>query len=184
VAAVSASNIWTVGNYANSSGINQTLIEHWNGTSWQIVSSPNPGSAENFLQGVTAVSATNIWTVGNYANSNGINQTLIEHWNGTNWQVVASPSPGSSNNQLYGVTVVSATNIWTVGNYTNSNGINQTLIEHWNGTNWQIVSSPNAGPYSNDLYGVAAVSASNIWAVGDFDSVSGGLAKTLTEFYS
>lgn len=55
-----------------------------------VVSSPNvPGSGENNLLGVTAVSAKNIWAVGYYI---GTPKTLIEHWNGTSWIVVPSPS--------------------------------------------------------------------------------------------
>ena len=46
------SNIWTVGFYANSNQVYQTLIEHWNGTNWSVVSSPNVGAGGNFLAAV------------------------------------------------------------------------------------------------------------------------------------
>ena len=39
-------------------------------------------------------------------------------------------------------------------------------VEHWNGTSWAIVPSPNMGTGNNHLNGVAAVSASDVWAVG------------------
>ena len=50
---------------------------------------------------------------------------------------------------------------------TTSNGsIDQTLTEHWNGTAWSVVASPNLGTSDNVLYGVAAVAANDVWAVG------------------
>jgi hypothetical protein len=58
--------------------------------SWRVVSSPNPGTFNNTLSGVTVVSATNVWAVGEYQNNSGPSQTLIEHWNGKTWKVVPS----------------------------------------------------------------------------------------------
>jgi hypothetical protein len=68
-----------------------------------------------------------------------------------------------------------------VGRYFTRNVVYQTLTEHWNGSQWSIVSSPNSGKYSNELYGVVAVSANNIWAAGYNDN--GSAYQTLTEFY-
>ena len=101
------------------------------GGKWRIVSSLNPGSSLNELLGVVAVSATTVWAVGDSANSrHGPSQTLIEQGNGTNWQVVSSPNPGSSNNVLQGVAAVSATDVWAVGDYYNSTKHKyQTLTE-------------------------------------------------------
>src|SRR5690242_16534021 len=71
--------------------------------SWSTISSPNPGVGNESLYGIAAVSANDVWAVGNTQN-NGVGnpQTLIEHWDGTSWSVVPSPNPGS-NNILYAV---------------------------------------------------------------------------------
>src|SRR6266704_1012129 len=58
---------------------------------WSIVTSYNVGSGNNNLNGVAAVSASDVWAVGGYNSTNG--DGLIKHWNGTRWKVVASPSP-------------------------------------------------------------------------------------------
>src|SRR2546422_923441 len=131
------------------------------GGKWSIVPSPNVGSSFDQLNGVTAVSASNIWAVGDDY-TNGVVQTLIEHWNGTRWQVVPSTNAGSVDDVLLGVAAVSASNIWTVGYDQRGNGAVQTLIEHWNGTSWQVIPSPNAGSVYNILPGMAAISASNL----------------------
>jgi len=171
VAVVSPCNAWAVGDYYNGTA-DQTLIEHWNGTSWKQVTSPNPGGSShtNVLDAVAATSSTNAWAVGYYSNGTA-DQTLIEHWNGTAWKQVTSPNPGgsSNDNSLYGVAATSSANAWAVGGYYNGTA-KQTLIEHWNGTAWKRVTSPNPGGSShyNILNGVAATSSTNAWAVGYF----------------
>jgi hypothetical protein len=173
VRAVSATNIWAVGSYSKGN-VTGTLIEHWNGIAWTQVASPNPGLDENSLEGLRAISATNIWAVGSY-NSGNVIETLIEHWNGTAWKHVASPSPSAVNSALTAVAASSSTDAWAVGSFVNSSGLFQTLVLHWNGTAWKRVASPSPGVSAdaNALYGVAAVSASNAWAVGYFRTSSG-----------
>jgi hypothetical protein len=89
--------------------------------------------------------------------------------NCSGWNIVPSLNPGSSMNLLYGVAADSASDIWAVGNYTSTTPPTppQTLIEHWDGTSLSVVPSPNPGTDGNYLYGVAAVSAGDAWAVGN-----------------
>ena len=94
----------------------------------------------------------------------------MEHWDGSAWSVVSSPNAGTSHNYLNGVAAVSANDVWAVGYYVNGSNVDQTLVEHWNGSAWSVVSSPNAGTGDNDLYGVAAVSATDVWAVGYYNN--------------
>jgi hypothetical protein len=169
VTAVSAQNIWAVGYYGQTSG-NQTLVEHWNGSVWAVVPSPESG----LLTGVAASSRRNAWAVGYYwPEQPTVPNTLVEHWNGATWKVVPSPDrPGPGDpNLLTGAAVTSARNAWAVGYYANAplgEGAEQTLIEHWNGQAWKIAPSPNPGGSAadNSLYGVTAVSPTDAWAVG------------------
>ena len=158
---VAANNIWAVVGYNDASNNALTLIEHWNGTKWSIVPSPNVASLSNGLSAISAVSATDIWAVGNASGNNGF-QPLIEHWNGTNWTIATS----TGTVQLTGVAAIASNNVWAVGNISSPNLI-QTLVEHWNGTTWSVVSSSGPGGAYNTLNGVAAISANNLWAVGD-----------------
>jgi hypothetical protein len=182
VAAVSASDIWAVGSAGNQLTGAQTLIEHWNGTSWQIVTSPSPGSIYNALYSVTAISASNVWAVGYYVSNPGVTQTLVEHWNGSQWSVVNSPSPASENNELFSVSAASASDIWAAGFITTTidqTPVDETLIEHWNGSQWSVVKSPNPGSIDH-LNAVTAISASDAWAVGN----ANGFAQTLIEHWN
>ncbi len=180
IAAVSANDVWAVGYYHSNTGV-QSLIEQWNGTNWSVVLA-HTGTALNQLNAVAAVSANDIWAVGYYYNSNTNNQrTLIEQWNGTTWSIVPSPNNDGNDNQLWGVAAVSANDVWAVGNYSNSStGITRNLTMNWNGTNWSLVPTPNAASSTNVLTGVAAISASDVWAVGYYERSNGTeVASTL-----
>ena len=176
VTVVTANDIWAVG-YAGNSSTWKTLIEHWDGTAWSVVANPNPGSGNNWLSGVAAVSANDVWAVGYAVGSKSkVEQPLIERWNGTVWSVVASPNLDSTQGSLAGVTVITANDIWAVGNATDrKNNIEQALSVHWNGANWRIIASPNLKSLSNEFTGMIAITANDIWAVGDsFSFASNG----------
>jgi hypothetical protein len=168
VAAVSTSDTWSVGNYNAGPYTNslRTLAQHWNGSSWSIVSTANAAKGTgdyDSLQGVATVSTSNVWAVGYSGNGSvAADKTLIEHWNGSAWSIASSPNPYATQD-LYGVAAVSTSDIWAVGGgFSDSPYTSKTLIEHWNGTRWAHVSSPGYG----DLYGVTAVASNNVWAVG------------------
>ncbi len=179
VAALSATDAWAVGSSGSQKSGAQTLIEHWNGTTWSAVTSANPGSIYDTLYSITAISTNNVWAVGYYVNTPGITQTLVEHWNGTSWSAVTSPNPGSQNNELFSVSADSAHDIWAVG-FSTTNTNDHTLIEHWNGTSWSVVKSLNPGPSNDHLASVTAISANDAWAVGDGSTFS----KTLVEHWN
>ena len=88
------------------------------------------------------------------------------------WKQVPSPSPDTSSKggpYLAGVAATSTANAWAVGNYYNpTTQQTLTLILHWNGTAWKQVASPDpsGAAGTNFLYGVAATSTANAWAVG------------------
>ena len=181
VAATSANDVWAVGYYFNSSNTRQTLVEHWDGTNWSIVASPNVGPNFNSLYSVSAIAPNNAWAVGDvYDIQTNIEQPLVEHWNGSTWSVVSTPSLLSD--YFQGITAISANDIWAVGtNLVNSSTNNYPLTEHWNGSSWSIVAGPQ--PNLASLSSVAAVASHNVWAVGTFNSSSGG-AQTLIEHWN
>jgi len=172
-AAISATNVWAVGDHGSLP--DRTLIEHWNGVRWRLVRSPNlPG--DDVLSAVAVVSPANIWAVGEdfdftCTGSPCPTVTLVEHWNGTKWTIVPSPSPGQFGQTfLSGVSALSGRDIWAVGNFSTGQMRANTLVEHWNGVSWAVVPSPSpkAGIAGDSLYGVAAISKNNVWAVGQF----------------
>ena len=178
--AVSANDIWAVGSAVNNNGVFQTLIEHWNGAKWSVVSSPSVGSNNNFLYSVTTVSVNDVWAVGISTNNSKNDRTLIQHWDGSKWIVVSSPNVGSQTNDLFEVAAASANDIWTVGQYLNNSNVSQTLIQHWDGSKWSIVPSPNFDLGNNILQGLTVVSTNDVWAVGEYNN-SGNISRTLIQ---
>lgn len=178
ITTLSATDAWAVGYYENQIGATAPLAEHWNGTSWSVVSMPSQSTGNN-LYAVSAVSSTNAWAVGStYNAATQVWNTLTEHWDGTSWNIVNSPSPGNYNfNTLYAVTALSSNDVWAVGNFGTVGGAFQTLALHWNGTAWNVMPTPNqslAQGATNILTGISAFGANDIWAVGWFRTPAGG----------
>ena len=172
VTAVSASDVWAVGWAQDPNGpqfVKRTLIQHFNGSTWDIVSSPNrTGDTVSELFSASAVSANDAWAVGSSNNGSLPSRTLIEHWNGSQWDIIPSPSPDQQFNELRGIAALSANDVWAVGfrGGTKSDTPIETLILHWNGSAWTQVTSPNISGGANQLFGITAISANDIWAVG------------------
>jgi hypothetical protein len=184
VAAASSTNAWAVGSYLDRRGHVVTLIEHWNGKSWRAQPSPSRGVGDE-LQSVAALSSHDAWAVGYYL-TNGGQRTLIEQWNGKAWKVQPSPDPVSGNDELYGVTAASSSAVWAVGFYsTGGPRRKRALIERWSGKSWKVEPSPGRGGADShgQLAAVASVSSKSAWAVGYFQTNTGG-EDTLIEHYN
>jgi hypothetical protein len=143
------------------------------GASWPVMASPNVGSGGNTLWGVTALSPEDAWAVGDVLDPAVGAHPLIEHWNGDAWTVVPSPTTGVSASPS-AVAGISPTDVWAVGRFAvegSSEAVGRTFVQHWNGSDWQIVPSPNAGiePRGNGtLAGVFALATDDVWAVGSY----------------
>jgi hypothetical protein len=80
-------------------------VLHWDGTTWSLITTPDPGAFGSALEDITALSASDIWAVGQTQSSaTGAVRTLTERFNGTSWSVAASPDPGTAgNDELFAV---------------------------------------------------------------------------------
>jgi hypothetical protein len=169
---------WAVGTEGTSKfGNGVAFTEHWNGTAWSVVPAPGPGIGSE-LRAVTSAGANDVWAVGLYEvqTPTGTDDfTLTEHWTGTAWTVVASPSP-TGDDDFSGAAAVSANDVWAVGG-----GAGITLVAHWNGTSWAQVPSPNRGNSVDTLAEVTAPAGGGVWAAGIDISLRDFSYHTLTE---
>jgi len=172
VVALAPDNVWAVG---TEDYPGRGLIEHWNGTTWTATYLRFAA----LLRGIAAAGPKAMWAVGQRYGRNPFGDTtLIMRSNGNSWTQVPSPNAlsGSDTDQnwLTSVSVVSARDVWAVGRYGNHDGgpLDETLVEHWSGGHWYIVPSPSPGGSSldDDLWGVAAVGPSDVYAVGGVGS--------------
>jgi hypothetical protein len=176
VAALAPDDVWAVGGYGQGAP-GRTLVEHWDGTSWSVVPSPNKGPFPNSLSAVAAVAADDVWAVGTWFTKAFVDRTLILHWDGSAWHRVTSPNVGAAENNLTSVAAVATDDVWAVG----FRGVH-TLTMHWDGTSWSVVSSPTPGG-SADLAGVAVVATDDVWAVGGRVDQQANAVRTLVEHW-
>jgi hypothetical protein len=181
IGGVAANDLWAVGEYnpgvpPTATG-RRTLIEHWDGTQWSIVPSPNPtwpGLDYATLEDVVALSPTSAWAVGYSQDFASLRlNTLIMRWDGTQWTIVPSPNPAGLDqpNQLFGVAAESAQSLWAVG-MTGLYPDDAPLILHRvpGARRWKVVpnncSSPQSFGYKG-LNAILAVAPNDLWAAGD-----------------
>jgi hypothetical protein len=191
VADISSANAYAFGdNSAYATG----ELAHWNGSTWSQVSYPLPTDTgyDQTLNAISADGPNDVWAIGEYLDQIGSNlrwETFALHWNGTAWKDVTMPlvSSGSDTQDVYQINsmdAISPTNVWAVGgsgdNASPYGGTpSNTLIEHYNGSAWSVVSSPNTGTNDN-LNGVTETSPTNLTAVGYDTGASGVQTLTMT----
>jgi hypothetical protein len=164
--ALATDEVWAVGQY-NSGGPLHPLVVRWDGTTWTHIPAPDgtPNSA-NVFYGIDAISPTDIWAVG-YQDTSFLHfQPLIEHWDGTAWEVVSFPEFPGNDNILNDVSAASSDDVWAVGFQGDSHAELRTLAMHWDGAAWTVVETPDVGGTLDVLGGIHGVSPSDAWAVG------------------
>ena len=186
VSCTSPTDCIAVGSAYDSTGIQVTLAERWDGRRWTVENSPPPlGASRSLLTGVSCATPTACTAVGSYENGRSLWVTLTESWNGFKWTKHTTPDPsGATYSQLSGVSCLSATACTAVGFYTSRAKVSGTLAEVWNGTNWAIAASPNPnGSTYNQLSGVSCATVAFCIAVG-YDTNGGSVPVTLAEVWN
>jgi hypothetical protein len=166
ISVVSATDMWAVGtdfSQYDSNASTSQLLEHWDGRAWSRV--PAPGLAagrSSSLQRIAAVSANDIWALGS-SSTKEASYSIIEHWNGQIWQIIASPDHPQSDYGLTGIAIVSATDIWVTGNTSSARSGYDYFLLHWDGSSWHRITS-SATPPTNITGAVST--AEGIFIVG------------------
>jgi hypothetical protein len=169
VSAASKSDAWAVGSFYPPSGdgtVLQTLGEHFDGTRWTAYPLPDVGLNVNSLLNVSMLPSGEAWAVGYFISADFKQKTLIEHFDGSTWTVVPSPSPGERQNILYGVAALASGDVWAVGGTQDDKSVWHTLAEHWDGHRWAIAPTSNPGATGNIFYALSASSSSSVYATG------------------
>jgi hypothetical protein len=165
VSAVAPDDVWAVGVTVPSSGPARTLVERWRDAAWHSVPSPDRRPGGSFLNAVVALSASNAWAVGQSRSPGRPTRTLVLHWDGRRWAIVASPNAGSGDNSLVSVAAASSRDVWAAG-YSTAGPVFRALVEHWNGARWTQERLPRLAGAGNALNAIDAASPGVVWAVG------------------
>src|SRR6266571_5651399 len=157
--ALAVDDAWAVGDFADGLNPLKPLFLRWDGTAWTEVSgAPLP---DGLLRGVAAIQQDDVCAVGGREESNPA-LTLTEHWDGSSWTVVPAPSPGGrfTGSGFDAVAAVSSSDVWAVGSRGVQDG-DRTLVEHWDGSSWKVVTSANASGMDTNILMSVAATASN-----------------------
>jgi hypothetical protein len=128
IAAISPRDVWAVGIHLAGNS-ERALVEHWDGMRWRVAGVPQPATFHVDLNAVTAVSATDVWAVGGTVSRRAHLRTVIEHWNGRAWAVVAAPQRPHGRDSLSAVSASAATDVWAAGIDSRGGKSFRTLIE-------------------------------------------------------
>ena len=103
-----------------------------------------------------------MWAVGSGGTASA-KTTLTEHWDGSSWTLVPSPSPGTSDS-LLSVSAVSATDVWAVGEDQSTSGFGP-LVEHWDGAAWTVqpLTGQPEGSIFQSVFARSAENSSHVW---------------------
>ena len=129
ISAAGTGDVWAVGAYQDNSNVFQTLIVHWDGTSWTTLTGPNVGANGNILRDVAAMGPNDVWAVGAYQDSSF--HSLTAHWDGTEWDIVTVPGTGSDQHFMTSVAAVDENDVWAAGNRGDNGSVTQTHIAHY-----------------------------------------------------
>ena len=170
VACAAPKSCFAVGTYRNARSRPTGLIEHWNGSVWQLMKPATPLttpqgalSQQTSFKSVSCPGAKSCYAVGYYQGLNGAIATLVEHWNGTLWAVQTAPTSAAPATVLNGVSCAADTSCFAVGTsywprYT------KPFVARWSGTTWSTVASPYLA--SAALSTISCASATSCFAVG------------------
>ena len=162
-----SSNVWAVGVvYPPTGGSSHDLALRYDGTAWRSV--PRTGlPGDDTLRGVDAVSAGDVWVVGDHRAGIGRYETMAAHWNGTTWSREPTPNGNPSGmNNVYGVAATGGT-VWAVGTYVDPSAPanRRKLILQRAGGSWRVSPAPTVAAYES-LVAVDATGPADAWAVG------------------
>jgi hypothetical protein len=153
------------------------FADAWNGRTWRVLTMP---SQQAVMNGISCPTAGSCMAVGRVPGGNAV----ADEWDGKTWKVLTMPTiAGALNGNLAAVSCISSKSCIAVGSYTSSSSGNPVvaLVEQWNGTTWQVLTTPAVNPAGSVLSGVSCVSLVSCVAVGFAGPLFGGTDGALAE---
>lgn len=177
---VAADDVWIAGTYSLENGQGGPFTQHFDGAQWSMVPTPAPepypGAGGVGLSAIAHVASDDVWAAGTQKlqGAGGFigQQSLVMRWDGSQWSVLPSPisDTGASGVVIRDIEVISADDIWFVGDWVEPFGCDFSLAMHWDGSDFTVVETPcNEVPANNNGFGLESVSAASsdeVWAVG------------------
>ena len=92
------------------------LTEHWNGTSWKVVT-PAPITGNGRLTSVSSAGGGALLAVGFRESVSGVDRTIAQLYRSGSWHAIASPNPSSTGSDVFydSARVPGTSDVWAVG---------------------------------------------------------------------
>lgn len=140
LASVSPSDGWAVGRFLTKDNDSAgAMIQRWDGSAWKLFGNPLEDQDGAALSGVTAVSATDVWAVGERTNADGVKVPMTLHFDGTSWAEVPVPRPEGGTHAALTSVSASGGEVWAGGQYRVDDIPQVPLVLRWDGTAWKNV---------------------------------------------
>ncbi len=157
--AITPDNVWIAGYGSIGKNADHGYVQHWNGNSWQVISTPYQDNLySSFFRDIDGSGANDIWIVGENSYPQ---EAILLHWNGSSW----TKKPGQSSNvSMSRVMAMEPDNAWAAPITIKGNG-----MSYWNGSSWNLASEL-VFP-ANAIVSVRDVEKADIcdaWVVGDY----------------
>jgi hypothetical protein len=141
----SATSCTAVGEYDTATDFGR-LIEHWDGSSWSLQSSPSPSPVhQSWFHSVSCGSPTTCTAVGTTFGAGSKMGEVVEQWNGTQWSITSAFAHSG-----WGLDSVSCFDSW----HCLAVGGGNNLAMRGEGSAWTDVSPPVSKP-NPELHSVA-----------------------------
>jgi len=170
--AVSGSNVYVAGSFANAGSVAAVNIAKWDGTSWSALGS---ASFDAIITALAVDSSGNVYAAGDFTTTGSTAANYIAKWNGTSWSALA----GGVDNYVQALAVDSSGNLYVGGQFLNvgCTGTGASIscttaanyVAKWNGSAWSTLGSGAGGV----VYSLAADSSGNLYMGGFFSTVNG-----------
>ena len=159
----------------------RTLALRRHGGTWTRVGSPDVETAPaiDFLDGVTAPAARDVWMVGSSATAPGneLDKPLVEHWDGTRISIVPVPDPSGGTGAALAAVSAQGRDVWAVGERRLSNFNIGGAVLHYDGAAWSVIPFHALAPGCNDNRPSSLLSVVDL---GGGDIYAGGWCQTGT----
>lgn len=168
VSCTSSSQCMAVGSRVTTGTRTDTLAQAWSGGRWHVLTTPNPKAARtSYLDEVSCRSASWCMAVGSSTSKAHGTAALAQAWNGSRWRLTTSAVPsGARASELFDISCSSRSSCVAVGDYTARSGARRPFSQHWTGTGWRRLSTPDAARARSGILDGVECRASRCMAVG------------------
>jgi len=145
-------------------------VAKWDSSSWSVLGSFRAGPDVPPVVYALAVSGSDLYAGGGFTMAGGSPANRIAKWNGTSWSALGTGMSGGSSFPDVSALVVSGSDLYAGGSFTNAGGSPANYIAKWDGNSWSPLGS---GMNRFGHVSALAVLGIDLYAGGGFTTAGG-----------